>query len=43
MEMGEKKDRKCIWWNYGWQIPKDKEGTRFSDAGSTESSKQNEF
>ena len=32
-----KGDRKSIWRNYGWKLPKSKEGNRYPHTGSTES------
>ena len=35
-----KGDWKCIWRNYGWKLPKPKEGNRYPGTGSTEGPKQ---
>ena len=39
----KKGDWKCIWRNYGWKLPKPKEGHRYPGTGNTEGSKQDEL
>ena len=38
----EREHQKCVWINYGWKVPKLKEGNRYPDTGSTEDPKQDE-
>ena len=41
-EEEEKRGSKIIWRNYGWKLPKPKEGNRYAGTGSTEGPKQDE-